>query len=242
MKKRFLFAILIFIFFMAAGFSETVHWFTPGKPELEFSVSPCISFKRDLRNDVMFIESYASADFKELFLDSGLSLQSEKFDFTTRAHYMPLFLDIFRAGIGVDYHFYRYFGVFSENDLLLSLRLKWCRTDFFNLEFDGGFLFKFTSIDLMSSYKSSLNTPSYFLEVSMNWQFTPLFDFYCSVKSIDYFDYPLLGTPFFKVGCDYQFAENLKLNADLTLKFVDMITSAVYLSECIFRTGVKVYY
>ena len=242
MKKRFLIAILISIFFTAAGFSEKVHWFTPGKPELEFSVTPCFSFKRDLRNDAIFIETNASADFKELFLDSGLSLQSQKFDFTTRAHYMPLFLDIFQAGIGVDYHFYRFFGVFSENDLLLSLRFKWCRTDFFNLEFDGGFLFKFTTIDLMSSYKSSLNTPSYFLELSMSWQFTPIFDLYCSVKSIDYFDYPLLGTPFFKVGCDYQFAENLKLNAELTLKYVDMITSAVYLSECIFRTGVKVYF
>ncbi len=242
MKKNYLFTILISMFLTTAGFSETVHWFTNEKPEIEFSISPCFSFKRDLRNDTIFLETYTASDFKELFMDCGLSLQSEKFDFTTRVHYMPLFLECFQAGIGIDYHFYRFFGTFSENDLLLSLRFKWCRTDFFNLELDGGFLFKFTSIDLMHSYKSSLNTPSYFLELAMSWQFTPLFDFYCSVKSIDYFDYPLLGTPFFKAGFDYQFAENLKLNADLTLKFVDMITSAVYLSECIFRTGVKVYF
>jgi len=238
--KKIVLLILIFLWISASAFSEKIHWFTPGKPELQASVTTALSFKQDLRNDFMFIESYASSDFKELFMDCGLSLQGEKLDFSTGVQYMPLFLNNFRLGIGFNYHFYRYFNVFSENDILLSLKFKWCRTDFFNLDFACGFLFKFSDIDLMHSYKPSLNTSSYFLELSLRWQLTPKLDLYWSAKSIDYFDYPLFGTPFLKTGIDYQFEENLKLNFDFTMKFVDMITSAVYLSECILRTGVKV--
>ena len=239
MKKKF-FLIIGFLVFITAGFSESIHWFTPGRPEIQTSFIIPASLKCDLQNEVLGLENYTSFDFKELYLDCGFSMQAEKFNFTTGVYYMPLFLEKFRLGIGLNYHLYRYFETFTENDIVPSIRFRWCRTDFFNLDFDCGFIYKIADIDAMHNYKSSLNDFSYFLELFMRWQFTPTFDFYFSLKSIDYFDYPLLGTPFFKTGFDYEFTEGAKLNIDLTLKFVDMITSAVYLSECILRTGVKV--
>ena len=50
------------------------------------------------------------------------------------------------------------------------------------------------------------------------------------------------GTPFFKSGISYKFLDNVSLDFSLSFKFVDMITSAVYLNECILKTGVKVYF
>ena len=239
MQKKVILIFVSFIFMLASCFSEAIHWFTPDKPEIQNTFVIPLSLKSDLQNETFGFENYNSFDFKELYLDCGLSLQKEKFNFTTGVYYMPLFFNTFRAGVGLNYHLYRYFDTFTENDIVPSIRFCWCRFDFFSMEFNSGYIIKIADIDAMREYKSSINDFSYFLEFSMKWQLSPVLELYCSAKTIDYFDYPLLGTPFFKAGVDYELTERIKLNADLTFKFVDMITSAVYLNECIFRSGVR---
>lgn len=222
--------------------SSEIIWFTPEKPVVSTDFIIPITFKRDLKTDYVGFENRTKVDFKELICDAGLSFQSNRFDLSTNVSYMPLFLNSFRAGVKAGYHLYRYFNVFTENDILLSARFRWCKRELFNWEFGGGLLFKFSDIDAMRPYRSAMFYLSYFLELSLEWYLSPKFDLYGTVKSIDYFDLTMLGTPFFKSGFNYMFADNLKLNMELTLKFIDMITSAVYLSECVFRTSVRLYF
>ena len=243
MKK--LNSLLVLLIFLFSGFklfseSANVVFFDFEKPGISTELSLPIAFKRDLKVDFAGLESKAFVDFTELAFDAGLSIQNQRFDFTTNVNYMPLFLNMFQAGLGIGYHLYRYNGTFTENDILFSARVKWCRTNFFNWDFDGGIILKITDIDSMRSYRANIFNYSYFLGLNFIWHFTPEFDVYGSVKSYDYFDCPLLGTPFFKTGFNYEFAENMKINMDITFKFVDMITSAVYLSQCVYRTSVKV--
>lgn len=239
-KKNVLLICLLFFAFPA--FCGSVNLFTNARPDMTASVGISGCLKRDLRAAPFILDSRFSADFKELYFDCGSALQDQKFDFTTNVFYMPTFFEKFRAGVGAGYHFYRYFNEFSENDILFSLRFCWCKTSFFNWNFTAGFLLKNSLIDAMTKYKSSLFTNSYFLDLRFDWNFTPLLNVWCSVSSIDYFDYPLIGTPFFKGGLSYKFLNNVSLDFSLSFKFVDMITSAVYLNECILKTGVKVYF
>lgn len=240
LRKKLL--ILCMLLFAAPAFCGSVNLFTNARPDMTASVDLSACLKRDLRAAPFILDSRFSADFKELYFDCGSALQDQKFDFTTNAFYMPTFLEKFRAGLGFGYHFYRYFNEFSENDILFSLRFCWCKTSFFNWSFTAGFLLKNSLIDAMAKYKSSLFTNSYFLDLRFDWNFTPQLKAWCSVSSIDYYDYPLIGTPFFKGGLSYKFIDNVSLDLSLSFKFVDMITSAVYLNECILKTGVKVYF
>ena len=222
--------------------ASPIVWFTPAKPVVSSDFIIPVSFKRDLKTDYFGFENRTKVDFKELICDAGLSFQSNRFDLSTNVSYMPLFLNSFRAGVKAGYHLYRYSDVFTENDMLLSARFRWCRKELFNWEFGGGLLLKLTDIEQMRPYRPFLFYLSYFLELSFEWYITPKIDFYGTLKSIDYFDCTLLGTPFFKSGVNYMIADNAKLNMELTFKFLDMITSAVYLSECVFRTSVRVYF
>ena len=243
--------IVLFIFAGAFAFAQEeaaepkasqIVWFTPGKPVVSSDFIIPISFKRDLKTDYFGFENRTKIDFKELICDTGLSFQSNRFDLSTNVSYMPLFLNSFRAGVKAGYHLYRYFNVFFEHDLLFSARFRWCKHELFNWEFGGGLLLKFTDIEAMRPYRPAMFYLSYFLELSLEWCLSPKFDLYGNLKSIDYFDCTMLGTPYFQSGFNYLFADNLKLNMELTLKFIDMITSAVYLSECVFRTSVRVYF
>lgn len=239
--KKYILIVCMFLF-ASPAFCGTVNLFTEGRPDMTACIGVSGCLKRDLRSAPFILDSSFSADFKELYFDCGSALQNQKFDFTTNVYYMPTFYGKFRSGLGIGYHFYRYFNEFSENDILFSLRFCWCKTSFFNVDFSTGFLLKNTIIDAMVNYKSHLFTNSYFLDLRFDWNFTPKFNLWCSISSIDYFDYPLLGTPFFKSGVSYKILDDVGLDLSLSLKFVDMITSAVYLNECILKAGVKVYF
>ena len=242
----FIFAGVFSLAFAEEEVSESkaskIVWFTPEKPVVSTDFIIPFSFKRDLKTDYVGFENRTKVDFKELICDAGLSFQSSRIDFSTNVAYMPLFLNCFRAGVKTGYHLYRYTNVFTEHDILLSARFRWCKRELFNWEFGGGLLWKITDIELMRPYRPPLFNLSYFLELSMNWCLSPKFDLYGNIKSIDYFDLTMLGTPYFQSGFNYMFADNLKLNMELTLKFIDMITSAVYLSECVLRTSVRLYF
>ncbi len=155
---------------------------------------------------------------------------------------MPTFYGMFRAGLGFTYHFTRYYDEFSENDFLPSLRFCWCKTSFFNVNFAIGLMLKKSIIDEVNNYQLNLFKNSFFLGLRFDWNINSAFNVWCSIASVDYYDYPLLGTPFFKCGVSYKFRDNVSLDSTLTFKYVDMITSAVYLSECNYKTAVKVYF
>lgn len=240
LKKKITTICLLFLSFSA--FCSTVNFFTTEKQEMALAAGFTACFKNDLKVEPIFISSSYYADYKELYMDCGFAIQNQKMDFTSNVFYMPTFFDLFRAGLGFGYHGYVYSGEFTENDVLFSARFKWCKSDFYNASFVAGFLVKTSEINAMSRYKKDLFERSYFLELMFKWTFSSKFNLYCSVSSIDYFDYPLLGTPFFKGGVNYKFNDNIGLEAAMTLKCVDMITSAVYLSECNLKTNVKVYF
>lgn len=233
--------VIFLLLISVSAFCSSVNFFTTGKPDMTLTAGFTTSFKNDLKTEPFIVNSSFSLDFNELYMDWGSALQNKKFDFTGNVFYMPTFFNLFKAGLGFGYHNYAYYDEFTENDLLFSVRFKWCKTDFYNVHFAFGFLLKNTEINAMKQY-DNLFERSYFLELMFKWTFSSKFNLYCSVSSIDYFDYPLFGTPFFKGGVNYKINDNIGLEAAMTLKCVDMITSAVYLSECNLKTNVKVYF
>lgn len=241
MKKTVNF-IAILILISAAGFSNVINLFTSENPVNTLDFSMVTVPKHDVSHSDFFIESIVRSDFKELTMDAGCSLQGHRFDFTTSASYMPTFFNYIQAGLGINYHFYRYFQIFSENDFIISGDIKTCRNRIFDCEIGAGFALKYAVIDSIQKFVPGFLDYSLWLGFRADWKFTPNFDFYFSVKTTDYFDYPLLGTPFFKLGTNWRLLENFALNTELTIKMVDIITSAVYINECAFRTTFRTYF
>ena len=239
-KRNFL--IICFMFFSFSAFCQNVNFFTKGKPEMSLSSGLSLWLKNDLHAGPFAFDSSFSADCKELYFDCGTLFQPHTFDFTGNVFYMPTFFGNFRAGLGFGYHYSRYYNEFSENDFLPSLRFCWCKTSFFNVNFALGLLLKNSMIDEVNDYQLNIFTNSFFLGLRFDWNITPVFNVWCSIASVDYYDYPLLGTPFFKFGAGYKFRDNVSLDSTLSFKYVDMITSAVYLNECIYKTAIKVYF
>ena len=237
--KRTLCVLFTITFLALSLFSESIKFFTPARPDLTTSAELAAALKQDFRSSPIRFEQTFSADFKELFLDCGYSIQASKFDFVNHINYMPTFFHCFRAGIGVGYHFYRYFDTFTENDILFSTRFKWCRTDFFNMEVAAGFMMKFALIDSIRDYSPIIDNYCFTFEYLCNWNLNPLWTVYASLASFDYFDYPLFGTPFFKGGASYHIRDNLAIDASLAFKFIDMVVSTAYCSQCILKAGVK---
>ena len=240
--RKFFTGILCYCIFTISLFGQAVNFITTEKADFSISFTLADSFRRDLRTEPVMFENYFSADFKELKADCGLAMQDSKIDFTSGVTYLPTFFGWFRGGLGFRQHLYRYINTFTENDLFFSACLEWCKTDFFNAELAGGLALKFTSIDAIKDVKPVVFNFCPFLEIKAKFIMTPKFNVYTSFASYDYFDYPLFATPFFKTGLGYRFDENCAIDCSLTLKFVDMITSAVYLNDCILRTSLKVYF
>jgi len=219
---------------------KTVNWFTFDKPELSAQWGTSIPFSRDLRNPSPSEDLIFAADMRELRMDAGVKYQYNQFDFATHAYYMPTFHNAFQTGLGAAYHFYRYKGVFSENDITLTGRFRWIKGPVFSFENGVGYLFKFASIDAIREHKSYIFNRTYQFDIMCKWQLSQMTDIWCAIKLQDFFDYPLAISPFIKLGFDYAVAPGVLLGTDLTLKYIDMFFSAVYLNECILRFSFKV--
>lgn len=229
--KKSLFVFLIVFFFLPLAALEM--------PDLSAQWGVSFPARRDVRNPSPAEDFIVAADFTNLHLDSGIKYQCNQLDLTNRIFYMPHVLDCIQAGGGFTWHFYRYIDVFTENDLTLTGRFRWIAGPVFSFENSLGLLFKFASIDAIKEYKPVIFNLSYQHELLCNWHLNTT-DLWFALNLQDYFDYPLAISPFFKFGVNYATKQNTVLGADLTLKFIDMFFSAVYLNEAVMRFTVKV--
>ena len=220
--------------------SKKIVWFHTVDPEHSITWAQSIPIKKDLRANSPAEQIIFAYDAKEIRLDAGFQYQADQFDFATHLFYMPTFYDTFQAGIGINYHLYRYFDEFSESDFIESLRFRWIRGSVFSLECGAGYIYKIASIDAVKSYTNRIYSFSYHFDLLVNWKIKQVFDLWFSLKLQDYFDYPLAISPFYKFGFDVKCAPNLVLGADYSLKYVDMFFSAVYLNQSVARFFCKV--
>ena len=238
-KTRLFLIILIFSLF-SFSLNAHVNFFTPERPALTLQGGLSAPFRGDLRNHEPAFDTSFSADFKELYLDSGIKYQNNQFDFTSRAFYTPTFFNAFQAGLGFTWHIYRYTDTFTENDLLLTARFNWIKGPVFSFKGGGGLLFKFASIDAVKEYKPYIYNMTYNLDFLFNWHVFSKTDLWFALRLQDYYDYPLAISPFIKFGFDYAILPALTFGADYTLKYIDMFFSAVYLNESVLRLSFKV--
>lgn len=240
--KRLSLSLFLILFTKLSGFCQNVIFFTPEKPGVTTSIGIAGAFKQDMRSAPIRFDQKVCIDMKELCFDAGYAFQDSRFDITNKISYMPLLLNRFRLGVGVTHHFYRYYDVFSENDFLFASRFKWCSTDFFNMALAFGLQLKIACIDSIKNQKSFIVNTCYLLDYKASWNFTEKFTLFAGLSTIDYYDYPLFGTAFFKGGVFYRPRKEIAFDVALTFKFIDIIISAVSLNECILDVGGKVYF
>lgn len=236
---RLFLAILIFSLF-SFSLSADINLFTGGAPASSIQWAVDFPISRDLRNPAPAEELILAVDYGELRADSGIKYQCNQFDFTNHISYMPTFNHSFQAGFGGTWHFYRYLKEFTENDLIVTARFRWMRGPVFSFENAAGFLFKFTTIDVIREYKPLIYNFSYHFSLLCNWHLFNKTDLWCALNLQDYFDYPLAISPFFKLGFNFYAAPDIVLGLDYSLKFVDMFFSAIYLNETVLRFSFKV--
>ena len=235
-----IFFISSFLSFSLSAQEKVIRWFTPGLPDFSAQWGYSVPFRTDLRNPAPSEDFTVAADFGELRLKSGLKYQCEQLDFTNTLIYMPTFFDVFQTGLGINWHFYRYFKEFTENDLTLTARFRLIKGPVFTFENAMGILFKFSSIDAIRQYDSCIYNFSYQHEFLCNFHIQNRADLWFALNLQDYFDYPMAISPFFKFGFDFTATPEIVLGLDYTMKFVDMFFSAVYMNESILRFTFKV--
>lgn len=220
--------------------SKKIVWFPETSGKLSITWALAAPFRKDLRSTSPAEQLIFSYDARELRIDAGLQYQANQFDFATHLYYMPTIHDFCQVGIGINYHYYRYFKEFSERDVIGTFRFRWIRGPVFSFELGAGYLYKVASIDAVREYTSNIYNFSYNFDLITSWQFTPAFDFWCGLKLQDYFDYPLALSPIYKLGMDFQCNPDITFGIDGSFKFIDMFFSAVYLNEAKLRLSLKV--
>jgi hypothetical protein len=239
-KAFLVFLISSFFCFSLYARESNIRWFTPGAPDLSAQWGYSLPFRGDLRNPAPSEDFILAADYGELRLKSGIKYQCNQLDLTNTFIYMPTFFDVFQAGVGINWHFYRYVKEFTENDLTFTGRFRWIRGPVFSFENSLGFLFKFASIDAIRQNQPCIFNFSYQHELLLNWHIFNRADLWFALNLQDYFDYPLAISPFYKFGFDFEAVPGIVLGMDYTMKFVDMFYSAVYMNESILRFTFKV--
>ena len=242
MKKRVIGLFLISAIFSLGSFvyAQKVQLFSQTMPDLSIQWGTTFPIQRDLRNPIPAEEIIFAADFKELRADAGLKYQTDQFDFTNHIFYMPTFYNSFQAGLGFNHHYYRYEGLFTENDFIFSARFRWMKGPVFSFEVAPGIFLKYASIDAIKKYKPYIFNFSYHFSLLLNWHVLQKANLWCALNLQDYFDYPLAISPFYKIGFDYAVAPDLVFGVDYSLKYIDMFFSAVYLNEGMLRFTCKV--
>lgn len=248
MKKRqlvfFLFILIFSSFFTGLHADESdsgrITWLSDQKPVISGTWAYTAPFRRDLRTTSPAEEFIAALDMRELRADWGIKYQTSQLDIASHIFYMPTISNICQFGLGLNYHFYRYFGEFTENDFIVTLRFRWIKGPVFSFENGVGYLFKTATIDAIKEYKSRINNLSYNYDLICRWQFVPAFGLWCGLQLQDFFDYPLAISPIYKFGLDLKCNPTITLGSDLSLKYADMFFSAVYLNEAVLRFTCKV--
>ena len=220
--------------------AKKIVWFHTIEPEHSITWAQSIPLKKDLRANSPAEQMIFAYDAKEIRVDAGFQYQSNQFDFATHIFYMPTFYNTFQAGIGINYHLYRYFNEFSENDFIESLRFRWIRNPVFSFEVGAGYVYKIASIDAVKAYTKRIYNFSYHFDLLLNWKIKQVSNLWFILTLQDYFDYPLAISPFYKLGFDVKCGSDLILGTDFSLKFVDMFFSAVYLNQSVVRVFCKV--
>ena len=219
---------------------KKVVWFPEAQGQHTITWALAAPMRRDLRSTSPAEQLILSYDARELRFDAGLQYQANQYDFATHLYYMPTIHDICQVGIGINYHYYRYFNEFSERDVIGTLRFRWIKGPVFSFEVGAGYLYKVASIEAVREYTPNIYNFSYNFDFISSWQFTSSFDFWGGLKLQDYFDYPLALSPILKMGMDFKCNPNLTFGFDGSLKFIDMFFSAVYLNETKLRLLCKV--
>lgn len=245
MKKRMREKLLIIFFILFPTLSlnaqsKNINFFTAKMPKLSLQGAISVPFDKDFRNPSISSDFILAADFKELRCDSGIKVQNQQLDITNRLFYMPTFFDVFQLGLGINHHFYRFSGLFSENDLILSTRFKLISDPVFSLEAAPGVMFKYASVDAVKQYKPYIFNFTYHFSILCNWNILNKANIWCALNMQDYFDYPLAISLFQKIGADYTITPGIVVGVDYTLKFIDVFFSAVYLNESLLRFSFKV--
>ena len=220
--------------------AEKIVWFSTEPAEISITWAEKYPFRKDLRSPSPSEEIVFSYDAKEACIDFGFQYQANQLDFATHFFYMPTFYNAFQAGIGLNYHIYRYFKEFTESDFIGSFRFRWIRGPVFSFDLAAGYLYKIAAIDAIREYTQRIYNFSYHFDLILKWKIASVFDFWGGLKLQDYFDYPLAISPLYKIGIDVRCNPNLIWGAECTLKYVDMFFSAVYLNEMSLRLFCKV--
>jgi len=197
--------------------------------------------RKDFNNQSDSVEMFVNGDYLDFETDAGVKFSNNQFQFATSGKYMPQVFTGFQVGGGFTYHLLRYQNIFTEQNFLLSTGARYTTKSLFSIEAFYNLLFVRTSFDYLKDTDSAIKNRNSAIEVNMSQIINDNVSVYWSLASFDYFDYPLLGTPFMKFGVELTPVEKLTLSADYTIKFQDMFTSGVYVSGSYFRTGVRVY-
>ena len=191
-----------------------------------------------MKNQAPFISSVVNLDFGSLYGDGGYNLSNIYSDTVFNFYIKPLAEKHFELDVGIGYHLYDYFTKFFENDFLFKSNLSYVYKDIIRLQLNLGCFGKVTIFK-----EKSLNNVSYFsaiFGIDFLWNINKYLKLYLGANTIDYFDYSLIGTPYFDLGLEYKADEKLAIGMGYKIKMIDMIAVAENISEMLLSFYMKV--
>lgn len=228
-SKKNIFIIVVLLFTGAFCYSSN-NFKILSKPNIGLKTSIIVPLKTSMKNQTVSFSNIIGLDFSSLYFDVGISFSDGHSDYVFQSFIKPLSLRFFEFGGGIGYHLYDYYSYFLEQDIISGCYFNFNCYKWFKIQIHSGHILKITSFNDSSIDKRLVNS-SWFAGIKFNFILNELFNIYLDFKSTDYYDYPFLGTPFFKLGCEIKCTDNFLLGADYTLKIIDMIAVAETPSE-----------
>lgn len=236
-KKCLLSFLCVFFLFGGSLFGKN-YFHLEKRPDIKIKSSLLYPTQPSLKNETLSLSNIVAFDFSSIDADVGFRISTDSSDTVLNFLITPLKNDGFELGAGLGYHFYDYFKVFTEQDIIFNSQVAFLKKDIFRFQINLGTFLKATFFR-NNIITNNLWKPTAFIGFSFLWNINEHFKWYFSMSSIDYYDYSFLGTPFFKTGLDVIFSKRLSFGLDYTVKLIDMFAVAENISEMILGLYVR---
>lgn len=178
-------------------------------------------------------------DQKELYISTGIRLFQESLDMTHEAIYWPTLFEKHNIGTGTIFHYYDYYNIFTELDILTGLYYKFDNQKRFTFTAAWLYFLKNSFIEIGTDKR--LNIANNNMAAKLGFEFRPVnkfkvnFDF----SSYSQYRYMLFFAPDFNLKFSFNLSENFTTGLEFDVQYVDLFTLSANFNCASIRTFVN---
>lgn len=222
--RSFMKRVITFFLFLFTAVNIFSIDYVPSKPSFSFQQDFLYNFIPSAKNKGLAASLTVTADAKPANISIGVNTVNSITDITTQLLYLPEISNNLHAGLGFIYHLDFLPAVFSENDFIPGIYVKWDPSDIFGMDIRLSYMWK-SSLVNTSTQDIIVPDKSFCFEIKWNWHIPHNWTCYGIFASSNYFEYPLLLTAFFSTGFENLINKKILIGFRMETELTSYITA-----------------